>query len=39
MATLQKLNEMTADVKVSRAETSFERAKVFNFELNKILID
>lgn len=31
--------EMTAEVRISRAETSFQRAKIFNFELNKILID
>jgi uncharacterized protein (UPF0332 family) len=30
--------EMTAEIRDSRAKTSFDRAKVFNFEMNKILI-
>jgi uncharacterized protein (UPF0332 family) len=31
--------EMTAEIKDSRAKTSFERAKIFNLEMNKILIN
>lgn len=31
--------EMTTEIKDSRAKTSFERAKIFNLEMNKILIN
>ncbi len=31
--------EMTAEIKDSRAKTSFERAKIFNLEMSKILIN